>query len=119
MLRQAKLSTTLKQTIPFGSRFLINPQNTYSGTETLASPPRPNDTPLMGRASIAQVFGNEGTLSTTPPDRHHGRAEVYGPLQVTTAVTDFSQAASNKSITADFKLHWWVKCALQSPKSRA
>ncbi|HME28623.1 MAG TPA: hypothetical protein VKE53_02000 [Pseudolabrys sp.] len=40
MLRQAKLSTTLKQTIPFGSRFLINPQNTYSGTETLGQPAR-------------------------------------------------------------------------------
>src|SRR5262245_28018261 len=70
---EAKLSTALKQTIPFGSRFLINPQNTYSGTEPLASPPRPDDTPLMRRASIAQVFGNEGTLSTTPADRHHGR----------------------------------------------
>ena len=32
--------------------------------------------------------------------------KLYGPLQVTTAVTDFGQTSSSKSISAGFKLHW-------------
>jgi hypothetical protein len=32
--------------------------------------------------------------------------KLYGPLQVTTTVTDFGQMTSSKSITAGFKLHW-------------
>jgi hypothetical protein len=32
--------------------------------------------------------------------------KLYGPLHVTTAVTDLGQTTSNKSITAGFKLNW-------------
>jgi hypothetical protein len=32
--------------------------------------------------------------------------KLYGPLQVTTAVTDFGQTTSSKSIGAGFELHW-------------
>ncbi|MGB9259627.1 MAG: hypothetical protein WCB55_05600 [Pseudolabrys sp.] len=32
--------------------------------------------------------------------------KLYGPLQVTTAVTDFGQTSSSKGISAGFKLHW-------------
>jgi hypothetical protein len=32
--------------------------------------------------------------------------KLYGPLQVTTAVTDFGQTTSSKSISAGFKVHW-------------
>ena len=48
------------------------------------------------------------TASNDPVTHNTLSAEqkLYGPLQVTTAVTDFSQATSNKSITAGFKVHW-------------
>jgi hypothetical protein len=32
--------------------------------------------------------------------------KLYGPLQVTTAVTDFGQTSSSKGISQGFKLHW-------------
>ena len=73
-----------------------------------------------------QVFGNERAVkfnilptSTTlgadlacasnDPVTHNtlsAEQKLYGPLQVTTAVTDFGQAASSKSISAGFKLNW-------------
>ena len=73
-----------------------------------------------------QVFGNERavkfnilptgttlgaglTTASNDPVTHNtisAEQKLYGPLQVTTAVTDFGQTTSNKSITAGFKLHW-------------
>jgi hypothetical protein len=77
-------------------------------------------------AATPQVFGNETsvrfnilptgttlgagvvTASNDPVTHNSISAEqkLYGPLQVTTAVTDFGQSTSNKSITAGFKFHW-------------
>ena len=73
-----------------------------------------------------QVFGNEkavkfnilptgttlgagvATASNDPATHNTFSAEqkLYGPLHVTTAVTDLGQTTSSKSITAGFKLHW-------------
>jgi hypothetical protein len=129
---QGKVGTTIKQSIPFGGRFAVTLQDTYSVTETLGQPSAgPNDIPLMALPSTStpltpQVFGNEkavkfnvlptgttlgagvATASNDPVTHHTFSAEqkLYGPLQVTTAVTDFGQATSSKSITAGFKLHW-------------
>jgi hypothetical protein len=129
---QGKVGTTLKQSIPFGGRFAVSLQNTYSVTETLGQPSAgPNDLPLMAlppapAAATPQVFGNERavkfnilptgttlgagvtTASNDPVTHNNLSAEqkLYGPLQVTTAVTDFGQATGKKSITAGFKVHW-------------
>jgi hypothetical protein len=112
---QGKVGTTLKQLIPFG-RFAVTLQDTYSVTETLGQP----------SAATPQVFGNERavkfnilptgttlgagvTTASNDPVTHNtlsAEQKLYGPLQVTTAVTDFGQAANNKSITAGFKVHW-------------
>ena len=128
---QGKVGTTLKQLIPFG-RFAVTLQDTYSVTETLGQPSAgPNDLPLMAlppapAAATPQVFGNERaikfnilptgttlgagvTTASNDPVTHNtlsAEQKLYGPLQVTTAVTDFGQATSNKSITAGFKVHW-------------
>jgi hypothetical protein len=32
--------------------------------------------------------------------------KLFGPLHVTTSVSDLGEATVNKSITAGFKLHW-------------
>jgi hypothetical protein len=129
---QGKIGTTLKQSIPFGGRFAVTLQDTYSVTETLGQPSAgPTDIPLMRLPSglvgaTPQVFGNERsvrfnilptgttlgagvTTASNDPVTHNilsAEQKLYGPLQVTTAVTDFGQATSSKSITAGFKFHW-------------
>jgi len=129
---QGKLGGTLKHSIPFGNRFAVTLQDTYSVTETMAQPTAgPSDLPMMTLPAAPvpgspQVFGNEKavrfnilptgttlgagvTTASNDPVTHNtlsAEQKLYGPLQVTTAVTDFGQATSNKSITAGFKLHW-------------
>jgi hypothetical protein len=127
---KGKVGTTLKQSIPFGGRFAVTLQDTYSVIETLGQPSAgPSDLPLMALPPVAatpQVFGNERavkfnilptgttfsagvTTASNDPVTHNtlsAEQKLYGPLQVTTAVTDFGQATSNKSITTGFKVHW-------------
>jgi hypothetical protein len=129
---QGKFGTTLKQSIPFGARFAVSLHDTYSVTETRGqSMAGPNDIPLMALPAAStpltpQVFGNERSVkfnilptgttlgagqasASNDPVAHNtlsAEQKLYGPLQVTTAVTDFGQATSSKSISAGFKLHW-------------
>jgi hypothetical protein len=129
---QGKFGTTLKQSIPFGGRFAVTLHDTYSVTETRGqSMAGPNDIPLMALRAAStpltpQVFGNERSVkfnilptgttlgagqasASNDPVAHNtlsAEQKLYGPLQVTTAVTDFGQATSSKSISAGFKLHW-------------
>jgi hypothetical protein len=129
---QGKLGATVKQSIQFGGQFAVTLQDTYSVTETLSQPyTGPGDMPLMAlppapAAATPQIFGNERavkfnilptgttlgagltTVSNDPLTHNTFSAEqkLYGPLQVTTAVSDFGQPTSNKSITAGLKLHW-------------
>jgi hypothetical protein len=129
---QGKFGTTLKQSIPFGGRFAVTLQDTYSVTEMRGqSMAGPNDIPLMALPAAStpltpQVFGNERsvkfnilptgttlgagqTSASNDPVAHNtlsAEQKLYGPLQVTTAVTDFGQTTSGKSVSAGFKLHW-------------
>ncbi|HEY7228940.1 MAG TPA: hypothetical protein VH558_01075 [Pseudolabrys sp.] len=129
---QGKVGTTLKHSMPFGSRFAVTVQDTYSVTETISqTSPGAGDLPLMSLpgpnpSAPSQVYGNEkavkfnilptgttlgaglATASNDPVTHNTLSAEqkLYGPLQVTTSVTDVGQVTSNKSITAGFKLHW-------------
>ncbi|HEU5445466.1 MAG TPA: hypothetical protein VFU70_07870, partial [Pseudolabrys sp.] len=86
----------------------------------LMTPPPP------GVPTAQQVFGSEkavkfnilstgttlgagfATTSTDPVTHNTFSADqkLYGPLHVTTAVTDVGQTTSNKSISAGFKLNW-------------
>lgn len=129
---QGRVGTTFKYTKPVGSRFSVTLQNTYSVTETFsASTTAPSDLPLMAVPTptglpTPQVWGSEkaakfdylptGTsfgakvaTSSTDPVTHNqfvAEQKVYGPLNVTTAVTDIGQTSASKSITARFKLNW-------------
>ena len=128
---QGKLGTTLRQSVPFAGRFAVTVQGTYSVTETFAQSSPGPDMPMMALPSSTnltapQVFSNERavkfnilptgttlgagmtTLSNDPATHNTLTAEqkLYGPLQVTTAVTDVGRATSSKSISAGFKLHW-------------
>ncbi len=128
---RGKVGTTLKQSIPIGSSLSLTLQDSYSVTETVGTPvPGPADLPLMTLPAPGtpspQVWGNEklakfdvlstGTTlaagvntATGDPVTHNKLSadqKLYGPLHVTTAVTDLGQPVPNKSITAGFKLNW-------------
>ena len=129
---QGKVGTTIKHSIPFGGRFAVTVQGTYSVTEMLGQPSSgPGDLPLLalppsGTPAAQQDFGNEkavkfnilptGTtlgagfanVSNDPVTHNTFSADqkLYGPLHVTTAVTDVGQVTSAKSVTAGFKLNW-------------
>lgn len=130
---QGKLGTTFKHAIPVGSQFAVTLQNSYSVTETFsAQTAAPSDLPLMALPPVPaapptpQVWGNEklakfdvlptgttlaaGLASTSLDPVTHNKfsaeQKLYGPLHVTTAVTDIGQPVTNKSISARFKLNW-------------
>jgi len=129
---QGRLGTTFKHSIPFGGNFSVTLQNTYSVTETFSQPKTPSsDVPLMavpaGTAPpTPQIWGNQkavkfdvlatgttfgagvATASNDPVTHNTFSADqkLYGPLHVTTSVTDFGQSTTSKSITAGLKLNW-------------
>jgi hypothetical protein len=130
---QGRVGTTFKYTKPVGSRFSVTLQNSYSVTETFSasSTTAPSDVPMMSVPTptglpTSQVWGSEkaakfdylptGTsfgakvaTSSTDPMTHNqfvAEQKVYGPLNVTTAVTDVGQTGASKSISARFKLNW-------------
>jgi hypothetical protein len=129
---QGKVGTTIKHSIPFGGRFAVTVQGSYSVTEMLGQPSSGlGDLPLMtvpspGAPASQQVFGNEKavkfnilptgttlgagfTNASNDPVTHNtfsADQKLYGPLHVTTAVTDVGQTTSSKSVTAGFKLNW-------------
>jgi hypothetical protein len=131
---QSKFGTSLKRAVPLGGKLSVTLQNSYSMTESYnTASAGPTDMPLMtAPASTSatptpeQIWGASqsvkldvlptGTtftagLDTTSNDsvthnKFSADQKVYGPLHVTTSVTDVGQSTSNKSITAGFKLNW-------------
>jgi hypothetical protein len=129
---QGRIGTTLQRSIPFGSRFSVTLQDTYSFTDSFSNPgaTAPNDIPVMAMpqasAGASQVWDNQrgvkfgilptGTTlgasmasSSVDPVTHNtfsAEQQLLGPLHVTTAVTDVGQPTENKSIAAGFKFNW-------------
>ena len=129
---QSKIGTTLKHSIPVGNTFSVTLQNTFSVTENFAASgaPAPSDIPLMAAPASGppspQTWGSEKvvkfnllttgtslgagiTTASNDPVTHNtfsADQKVYGPLHVTTAVTDLGQPTANKSLSAAFKLNW-------------
>ena len=127
---QGRLGTTFKHSMPVGSYLSLTLQNSYSITETFGSSPAYTEVPLMAlpapSAPTPQVWSSEraakfdilptGTsfgarlaTSSTDPVTHNqlsAHQKIYGPLNVTTAMTDVGQTTTSKSISARFKLNW-------------
>lgn len=130
---QSRLGTTLKRSIPLGGKYAVTLQDTYSVTQSMGSPTAtPATIPLMtspaGTAAVPtpQVWSNQrsikfdvastgttfgagiATASNDPVTHNTFSADqkIYGPLHVTTAVTDLGEATSSKSLSAGLKLHW-------------
>ncbi len=129
---QGKLGTTFKHAIPVGGKFSVTLQNSYSVTEAFSQPASPaSEVPLMAAPAGAapptpQIWGSQkavkldvlttgtsfgagvATASNDPVTHNTFSADqkLYGPLHVTTAVTDVGQLSASKSITAALKLNW-------------
>ena len=128
---QGKLGTTFKQAFPVGSAVSMTLQNTFSVTQTFTPvATAPADIPLMAAPvsgpPAPQIWGSEkavkfdvlasgttfgagiATASNDPVTHNKFSADqkLYGPLHVTTALTDLGQAGAGKSITAAFKVNW-------------
>lgn len=128
---QGKLGTTFKQAFPVGSTVSMTLQNTFSVTQSfMPAATAPADIPLMA-APVAgppapQIWGSEkavkfdvlatgttfgagiATASNDPVTHNKFSADqkLYGPLHVTTALTDVGQASAGRSISAALKLNW-------------
>ena len=130
---QSKLGTTFEHSIPVGGKFLVTLQDSYSVTQSIGAPAAtPSAIPLMaapaGTVATAtpQVWGSQKavkfdvlstgtsfgagvTTASNDPNAHNtfsAEQKLYGPLHLSTAVTDFGQSTESKSITARFKLNW-------------
>ena len=131
---QGKLATTFKHSIPLGGSFSVTLQNSYTLTENFSPPAaRPSDLPLMAAPAATtttpptpQIWGNQKavkfdvlatgttfgagvTTASNDPVTHNtfsADQKLYGPLHVTTSVTDFGQSTTSKSITAGLRLNW-------------
>jgi hypothetical protein len=133
---QGRLGTTLQHSIPLGSGFSFALRDSFSVSDSLGvtgpTPSAPAGLPMMAlpqtatSASTDPVWSNQpgvklailstGTTlaanlasSSTDPVTHNTLSavqKIYGPLHVTTSVTDLGEATANKSISAELKLDW-------------
>ncbi len=129
---QGKLGTTFKQAIPVGNKFSVTVQNTYAVTEifTPTATTMPSDVPLMAAPvtgppapqiwstektvkfnvlTTGTTFGAGITTASNDPVTHNtfsADQKLYGPLHVTTAVTDLGQPTASKRLSAALKLNW-------------
>ncbi len=124
---RGRLAGTLQHAMPVGKDLSVTLRDSYSVTQPLsAAAPGPAAPPSATASAPAQTFGNERSvkLDVKPTGTSFGAAltttdgnsvthrtlsaeqKLYGPLHVTTAVTDLGQASENRSITAGFKLNW-------------
>lgn len=130
---QGRIGTTFKHSLPVGDNFAVSLQSRYSLTETMGTPQASSsEIPLRvapvndPAAPVPRVWGNENiakldilstgttlgaglTSTSTDPVTHNtisAEQKIYGPLGVTTAVTDFGRASASKSVNARFKLTW-------------
>ena len=131
---QGKIGTTLQHAMPVGSKLAVTLQDTFSMTDTLSARTGAvgsGGLPLMAALPAtspvpSQVWGNENkvkfdvlptgtslsagvTTSNIDPVTHNtfsADQKLYGPLHVTTAISDIGGPTSSKSITAGVKLNW-------------
>jgi len=119
---QSKFGTTWQHAVPIGGKMSVTLQETLSLTDSFASPAAG----LPTVAGPAQFWGQENRVkfdilstgtsfaagvmtSSIDPVTHNtfsADQKIYGPLHVTTAVSDLGQPTASKSLSAAFKLNW-------------
>jgi hypothetical protein len=127
---QGKLAGTLKHSLPVGKDISVTLQDSYSVTQTFSasagSDIAATSSDTATPESPTQVWANErsvnfavkstgttlaaGLTNTSDDPVTHNRLsadqKIYGPLHVTTAVTDLGETSENRSISAGVMLSW-------------
>jgi hypothetical protein len=123
---QGKVGATLSRTVPLGNTFSVTVRDNYSVTQSLQSEAHVSGAPQSMPATSVPAWNIDRSLSlnlrSTGTTLSAGRAtssgdpqwhnklsaeqKVFGPLSVTTSITDPGTTASNKSISAGFKHTW-------------
>lgn len=122
---RGRLAGTLRHSLPVGKKMSVTLEDSYSVSDTLSASP---DTAAASSATAAptQVWDNQKSVklaikptattfsagvftASNDPVTHNtlsAKQKLFGPLHVTTAVTDLGEPSENKSISAGFKLNW-------------
>ncbi|MEJ2375099.1 MAG: hypothetical protein P8Y71_06620 [Pseudolabrys sp.] len=120
-----RLAGTLKHSLPVGKKLSVTLEDRYSLSDTLSASPDTATAP-SATAAPTQVWGNSKSVklavkptgttfgagissASNDPVTHNrlsAQQKLFGPLHVTTAVTDLGEPSENKSISAGFKLNW-------------
>lgn len=129
---QGLVATTFKHSMPIGSALSLTLQSRTSVTENFGRGTTSFDVPMMAlpvndaAATGARVWGQENTArfniastgtslaagisansaDTVTHNTLSAEQKVYGPLQLTTAITDVGQTGESKSVNARLKFHW-------------
>ena len=118
---QGRVGTTFERAVPVGGKFAVKLRSSYSVTETLLqSQVAPADVPasrVWGHENVAKLdilptgttLGAGVSSTSIDPVTHNtlsAEQKIYGPLNVTTAVTDVGQDTENRSVRAAFKFNW-------------
>lgn len=129
---QGLVATTFKHSVPIGSALSLTLQSRTSVTETFGQGASSIDIPMRtlpvndAAAVGSRVWGQENSAKfnfpatgtsfaagvsassadTVSHNTFSAEQKVYGPLQVSTSVTDVGQAGENKSVNARFKFNW-------------
>lgn len=125
------VATTFKRSLPIGSAVSMTLQSRTSMTETYGRGLTTSDIPMMtlptsDGTATPRVWGQENTArfnvlstgtsfgagvssSSTDTVTHNtlsAEQKLYGPVSVSTAITDVGQSWENKSVTARAKFNW-------------
>ena len=129
---QGLLATTFKHSVPIGSVVSLTLQSRTSLTETFGAGTTSFDIPMMtvpvndAASTGSRIWGQENsarfkigstgtsfaagiTSSSADTVTHNtlsAEQQVYGPLQVSTSISDVGQVGENKSVNARFKFNW-------------
>jgi len=129
---QGLVATTFKHSVPIGSAVSLTLQSRTSVTETFGQGATSIDIPMRtlpvndAAAVGSRVWDQENSAKFNIPatgtsfaagvsassadtvshNTLSAEQKIYGPLQVSTSVTDVGQAGENKSVNARFKFNW-------------
>jgi len=114
------LGAALQHAVPVGDGMSVTLHSRYAVSDTLsarATTPGADAAPVLSNdqgvqlniASTGTTLSADVSANSTDPVTHNTLSadqQVYGPLHVTTAITDAGRETSNKSVSASFKLTW-------------
>jgi hypothetical protein len=115
---RGQLGATIEHSVPLGGDMSVTLRSRYTATDTLApAAAQSTEAPVLSNNQAVKFnIGSTGTTlsagvsaDSVDPKTHNTLSadqKVYGPLHVTTAITDAGQPTSNKSVTARFQLTW-------------